>query len=109
MVTNAALGGPYPAACLYAQNSWVDKHKPDVQKLANALVKTLQDPAERERYCRALQAKIGWRPENDEFHLFRVDVTEVGWFRVVRWVGGISSAIEPMVPQSGGDQACHET
>jgi len=39
--TAAALGGPYPAACLYAQTSWVDKHKPEVQKLANALVKTL--------------------------------------------------------------------
>jgi NitT/TauT family transport system substrate-binding protein len=40
--TSAALGGPYPAACLYAQNSWVDKHKPEAQKLANALVKTLR-------------------------------------------------------------------
>ena len=39
--TTAALGGPYPAACLYAQTSWVDKHKPEVQKLANALVKAL--------------------------------------------------------------------
>ena len=39
--TSAALGGPYPAACLYAQTSWVDKHKPEVQKLANALVKAL--------------------------------------------------------------------
>ncbi|MFL5312488.1 MAG: ABC transporter substrate-binding protein, partial [Myxococcales bacterium] len=40
--TAAALGGPYPAACLYAQTSWVDKHKDAVQKLANALVKTLR-------------------------------------------------------------------
>jgi NitT/TauT family transport system substrate-binding protein len=40
--TNAALGGPYPAACLYAQNSWVEKHKDAVQKLANAFVKTLR-------------------------------------------------------------------
>jgi len=39
--TRAALGGPYPAACLYAQASWVDKHKDAVQKLANAFVKTL--------------------------------------------------------------------
>jgi NitT/TauT family transport system substrate-binding protein len=39
--TRAALGGPYPAACLYAQTSWVDKHKDAVQKLANAFVKTL--------------------------------------------------------------------
>ncbi len=37
----------------------------------------------RESYCRALEAKIGWRPPDDRFHLFAVDVTEVGWFRVV--------------------------
>jgi len=40
--TKAALGGPYPAACLYAQTSWVDKHKDAAQKLANAFVKTLR-------------------------------------------------------------------
>jgi Pyridoxamine 5'-phosphate oxidase len=41
------------------------------------------DAEERESYCRALEAKIGWRPSDDRFHLFAVDVTEVGWFRVV--------------------------
>ncbi|HEX6959894.1 MAG TPA: ABC transporter substrate-binding protein [Ferrovibrio sp.] len=40
--TIAALGGPYPAASLYMQSSWVDGHKADVQKLANALVKSLR-------------------------------------------------------------------
>lgn len=40
------------------------------------------DPDEREGYCRALEARIGWRPEGDRWHLFAVDVTEVGWFRV---------------------------
>ena len=39
--TKAALGGPYPAACLYSQTSWVEKHKDVVQKLANAFVKSL--------------------------------------------------------------------
>jgi len=39
--TEAALGGTYPAASLYAQTSWVDAHKDAVQKLANAFVKTL--------------------------------------------------------------------
>lgn len=39
--TEAALGGTYPAASLYAQTSWVDAHKDVVQKLANAFVKTL--------------------------------------------------------------------
>jgi hypothetical protein len=40
------------------------------------------DPDERERYGVALEVAIGWRPDGD-FHLFAVDVTEVGFFRVV--------------------------
>jgi NitT/TauT family transport system substrate-binding protein len=36
----AALGGTYPAACLYMQTSWVNSHKPTVQKLVNAFTKT---------------------------------------------------------------------
>ena len=39
--TKAALGGTYPAAALYMQTAWVNAHKADVQKLANAIVKTL--------------------------------------------------------------------
>jgi NitT/TauT family transport system substrate-binding protein len=37
----AALGGLYPASSLYMDCAWVASHKPTVQKLANALVKTL--------------------------------------------------------------------
>ena len=40
--TQAALGGTYPAACLYMPTAWVASHKEQVQKLANAFVKTLQ-------------------------------------------------------------------
>jgi len=40
--TAKALGGPYPAACLYMQTAWVNHHKPEVQKLVNALVKALR-------------------------------------------------------------------
>jgi len=40
------------------------------------------DPDERARYGAALQEAIGWRPGGD-FHLFAVDITEVGYFRVV--------------------------
>ncbi len=40
--TNEALGGPYPAASFYVQSAWLDTHKEDAQKLANALVKTLR-------------------------------------------------------------------
>lgn len=37
-----ALGGTYPAASLYMPTAWVDAHKDQVQKLANAFVKTLK-------------------------------------------------------------------
>jgi hypothetical protein len=37
---------------------------------------------ETERYCGTLEAKIGWRPEG-EFPLFKVDITEVGYFAVI--------------------------
>lgn len=40
--TRKALGGTYPAAALYMDAAWVDEHKEDVQKLANAFVKTLR-------------------------------------------------------------------
>ena len=36
-----ALGGPYPAACLYMQTSWIEAHPATVQKLADAFVRTL--------------------------------------------------------------------
>jgi NitT/TauT family transport system substrate-binding protein len=40
--TVKALGGLYPAACLYMQTAWVNSHKILVQKLANAFVKALR-------------------------------------------------------------------
>ncbi len=40
--TVAALGGAYPASSLYVQRAWLDKHKPEAQKLARAFVKTLK-------------------------------------------------------------------
>lgn len=38
----AALGGVYPAACLYMQTDWVNNHKATAQKLADAFVETLK-------------------------------------------------------------------
>ncbi|MEX2982204.1 ABC transporter substrate-binding protein [Streptomyces sp. C36] len=38
----AALGGLYPASSLYMNTDWVNGHKDTVQKLANAMVKTLK-------------------------------------------------------------------
>lgn len=40
--TRAALGGTYPAASFYMENAWIDGHKEEAQKLANAFVKTLR-------------------------------------------------------------------
>lgn len=40
--TKQALGGTYPAACLYMQTDYVNAHKDVVQKLANVYVKTLR-------------------------------------------------------------------
>lgn len=36
-----ALGGPYPASCLYMASHYVKEHPDTVQKLANAYVKTM--------------------------------------------------------------------
>jgi NitT/TauT family transport system substrate-binding protein len=38
----AALGGTYPAACLYMSVPWINTHHDDVQRLVNALVKALR-------------------------------------------------------------------
>lgn len=40
--TRAALGGPYPAACLYLQTEWLDAHPNVGAKLARAFVRTLR-------------------------------------------------------------------
>ncbi|GGF50706.1 ABC transporter substrate-binding protein [Azorhizobium oxalatiphilum] len=40
--TAAALGGPYPAASFYVQQSWLDAHPQEAQKIANAFVKTMR-------------------------------------------------------------------
>jgi len=40
--TQAALGGPYPAASLYVASAWLERNKPIAQKLANAMVKTMR-------------------------------------------------------------------
>ena len=40
--TIAALGGIYPAASLYVQNSWADAHKAEATKLAKAFARTMK-------------------------------------------------------------------
>ena len=45
------------------------------------LANEVTDAEIRERYGEALEVRTGWRPEGD-FHLFAVDVVEVGYFAV---------------------------
>jgi len=40
--TRAALGGDYPAACLYMDRAWMEANRDTAQKVVNALVKTLK-------------------------------------------------------------------
>ncbi|HEV2678390.1 MAG TPA: ABC transporter substrate-binding protein [Aliidongia sp.] len=40
--TREALGGTYPAACLYVQSSWAQQHHDLAQRLTTALVRTLR-------------------------------------------------------------------
>ncbi|NUU41923.1 ABC transporter substrate-binding protein [Tardiphaga robiniae] len=40
--TRAALGGDYPAACLYMDRAWMEANKETAQKVVNAFVKTLK-------------------------------------------------------------------
>lgn len=40
--TRNALGGIYPAGCLYMSNAWVDEHRDEAGKLVNAFVRTLR-------------------------------------------------------------------
>jgi NitT/TauT family transport system substrate-binding protein len=53
--TKAALGGLYPAACLYMDSGWVAAHPATVQKLANAFVRTLHYIAEHDAATIAAQ------------------------------------------------------
>jgi NitT/TauT family transport system substrate-binding protein len=39
--SRSVFGGTYPASCLYMETNWVETHRAIVQKLVNALVRTL--------------------------------------------------------------------
>jgi len=40
--TQQALGGPYPGACLYLRESWINTHRAETQQLTAALIKALR-------------------------------------------------------------------
>ncbi len=43
------------------------------------LAEHVTDPARRERHCEVTYQEIGWRPDDDRFHVFSVDIHEVGY------------------------------
>jgi pyridoxamine 5'-phosphate oxidase-like protein len=59
----------------------VDKAGTDGDVKVYGRARDISDPEVRDRYGQALEVRIGWRPEGD-FHLFAVDVVEVGYFAV---------------------------
>ncbi|MHA6884966.1 ABC transporter substrate-binding protein [Ralstonia pseudosolanacearum] len=65
--TRAALGGPYPAACLYVQTEWLEAHPELATKLARAFVRTL-------RYLRSHRAEDIAAHMPPEFRRDRPDV-----------------------------------
>ena len=58
--TKAALGGLYPAASLYVQNTWAESHKEEASKLAQAFARTMAyiHTHTAERDCRAGAARL---------------------------------------------------
>lgn len=59
----------------------VDQAGTDGDVKVYGTARSITDAAMRNRYGEALLARTGWRPEGD-FHLFAVDVAEVGYFAV---------------------------
>ena len=60
----------------------------------------ITDSDERERYCQALFAKIGWRPEVDALDLWTVDIAHAAWQifgdgteRATTWTAGAAPTV----------------
>jgi hypothetical protein len=55
----------------------------------------VSDPARRERHCQVTEQEIGWRPDEEEFHVFSIDLEEVAYAifgdgdpKIYSWVPG---------------------
>ena len=62
--------------CL-VHNTVADREGKDGEFKVYGQARAVADADDRERYCQALFAKIDWRPEGDEWHLFAVQVESV--------------------------------
>jgi hypothetical protein len=64
------------------QSAIGDKHATSGEFKVYGRAVEVFEPDERARFCRALEAAIGWSPPGD-FHLFAVDIVQVGIARVI--------------------------
>jgi hypothetical protein len=71
-----------------------DKQGSEGEFKAYGLARNVPEPERRERYCDVLEKEIDWRP-TEPFHVFSLDVTEVGYCRfgdgiqvIRRWRSG---------------------
>jgi hypothetical protein len=62
--------------CL-VHNTVADREGKDGEFKVYGRARTVADADDRERYSQALFAKIEWRPEGDEWHLFAIEIDEV--------------------------------
>lgn len=62
--------------CL-VHNTVTDREGSDGEFKVYGRALPIDDADDRERYCQALFAKIDWRPEGEEWHLFAIEVDEV--------------------------------
>lgn len=78
-----------------------DKEGTEGEFKAYGLARDVPEPERRETYCDVLEKQIGWRP-TEPFHVFTLDLTEVGYCRfgegkqiIRRWrPGGPEAPIE---------------
>jgi hypothetical protein len=62
-----------------------------------------RDPRVRVELSRAVEASLGWRPQEPFFHLFRVLLHDGGDQRVVRWPSGQHFIRRETSPTSAGE------
>jgi hypothetical protein len=58
-------------------NTVTDRKGTDGEFKIYGQARAVSDAEDRERYCQALFAKIDWRPEGEEWHLFAIEADEV--------------------------------
>jgi hypothetical protein len=66
-----------PRCAVHSATSDKDGEEGDFKVYGSA--EHVTDPGRRERHCQVTEQEIGWRPPDDRFHVFSVDISEVGY------------------------------